>query len=256
MRPSRLALFLSTAGSDFARLAVASGVDVVIVDGEHGHPLDSTLDGVCSAVHEAGGRCFVRITLDQTGMIGRLLDAGLDGLVISGVEDPADLARVADLARFVPDGMRSVNPFVVAATPIGDEDALRQSAASVELWAMAETRALLAIASARDSSVLDPGLVARWTGFVVGPYDLAAATGQVSSPDNDALVVDVTIFQDFARSNGLAMGLFSRSDDVMRRWRARGITPDLVIVGYDRDVWFAEMSRRVGQYEDQSVNDV
>lgn len=251
MHPSRLALFLSTAGADFARLAVSSGVNVVIVDGEHGHPLDSTLDGVCSAVHEAGGRCFVRITLDQTGSIGRLLDAGLDGLVVSGVEDPTEMKLVADLARFAPDGVRSVNPFVVAATPIGDEGALRRRAADVELWAMAETKALLAIARRSDTSALDPGLIARWTGFVVGPYDLAAATGKVSSPDDDALVSDVTVFQDFARSNGLAMGLFSRSDDVMRRWRARGISPDLVIVGYDRDVWFTQMSRRVAQYRDE-----
>jgi 4-hydroxy-2-oxoheptanedioate aldolase len=249
--PRRLAILVSMTSPDAARLAVRAGIDTVILDGEHGHPLGSEVAAMAAAIHEAGGRCLIRLAGNQTHHIGPLLDNGLDGLVLSGVEDLGQMRHAAMAAWYPPRGSRSVNPFVPAAGSPGDEAALVAGTDRLELWAMAETESFLeGLRSGRDDVGKEPWL-ANWTGLIVGPYDLAASMGYEASPDDARLVAAVRDYVDIAARAGLASGLFSRSPEVHRRWRDCGVEVDFVIVGYDRDIWYQELRARV-----EAVGDV
>ena len=250
LTPRRLAVLVGMASPDTARLMIRAGIDTIILDGEHGHPLGSEAAAMAAAIHEAGGRCLVRLAGNQTHHIGPLLDNGLDGLVLSGVEDLGQMRRSAMAAWYPPRGSRSVNPFVPAAGDPGDEAALVAGADQLELWAMAETGSFLEeLRSGRDDVVKEPWL-ADWTGLIVGPYDLAASMGYEASPDDARLVAAVRDYVDIAASAGLSSGIFSRSPEVLRRWLNRGVVVDFVIVGYDRDIWYQELRARVAAVAD------
>ena len=250
LTPRRLAVLVGMASPDTARLMIRAGIDTVILDGEHGHPLGSEVAAMVTAIHEAGGRCLVRLAGSQTHHIGPLLDIGIDGLVLAGVEDLGQMRRSAMAAWYPPRGSRSVNPFVPAAGDPGDEAALVAQAHQLELWAMAETGSFLEeLRSGRDDVVKEQWL-ADWTGLIVGPYDLAASMGYEASPDDTRLVAAVRDYVDIAASAGLSSGIFSRSPEVLRRWRNRGVVVDFVIVGYDRDIWYQELRARVAAVAD------
>ena len=241
----RLAILVSMTSPDAARLAVRAGIDTIILDGEHGHPLGSEVAAMAAAIHEAGGRCLVRLAGNQTHHIGPLLDNGLDGFVLSGVEDLGQMRRAAMAAWYPPRGNRSVNPFVPAAGNPGDEAALVAGADRLELWAMAETGSFLeGLRSGLNDIAKEPWL-ANWTGLIVGPYDLAASMGYEASPDDARLAAAVRDYVDIATRAGLTAGLFSRSPEVLRRWRDCGVAVDFMIVGYDRDIWYQELRTRV-----------
>lgn len=235
-------LLLGIPSPDLGTLATLAGFDSVILDCEHGFPLDSTVRSMILAVKSRGGQCIVRLAKDAVGQVGALADVGLDGILLAGPEHLHEMTAVVGLAAFPGHGTRSVNPFVPAAVIPGDVGRLQDSAKSFELWAMAEHPTFLAELDEFSVSGED---VAGWTGIIIGPYDLAASLGCDPDPADAVLLDAVHRFARAARRLGLKCGLFARDGDTLRRWRALGIQPDLAVMGYDRDVWFQECRRRV-----------
>jgi 4-hydroxy-2-oxoheptanedioate aldolase len=249
--PAVVSLLVGIPSPDLGMLAVLAGFNSVILDCEHGFPLDSTVRSMILAVKTAGGRCIVRIAKSAVGQIGALADLGLDGIVLAGPENLRDMTTVIGLAAFPALGSRSVNPFVPAAGIPGDVARLRVSANSFELWAMAETRGFLD--EFDELSVSGTG-VAGWTGIIIGPYDLAASLGCDPDPGDPVLLDAVLRFARAAQLLRIRCGLFARDGDTLRRWRALGADPDLAVVGYDRDIWFQECSRRVASVRGSAVS--
>lgn len=236
-------LLLGVPSADLAMLATLAGFDSVILDGEHGFPLDSTVRSMIFAVKSAGGQCIARIAKGDVRLVGRLADVGLDGILLAGPEHLDEMTALAGLASFPGQGTRSVNPFVPAAGNPGDISHLHDSANSFELWAMGEIPSFLAELDERSAS---GGSVSGWTGIIIGPYDLAASLGCDPDPADPVLLDAVLRSSQAARRLGLRCGLFARDGNTLRRWRALGTEPDLAVMGYDRDVWFQECRRRVG----------
>ena len=238
----KFALMMAMAEESLAGLAARAGVELVILDAEHGFPTGFDARSFVNAARTEGGRCVLRIAKTQLAEIGPVLDRGMDGLVISGVTGFGDMERVAEAVWYPPRGRRSVNPFVGAAAIPGDEGGLRAAAEGLELWAMGETVELLALARSGNRS---KEAMLGWTGILVGPYDLAASLGLSGGPRDPALVSAVADLVSFARANELQSGIFCRDIAAMQAWWDAGIRTDMVVLGYDRDIWFAEVNERV-----------
>ncbi len=225
-----------------AGLATGAGIDLVILDAEHGFPTGFDARAFVNATHAEGGRCVFRIAQSQLAEVGPVLDRGMDGLVISGITGLDQMGRVGEAVWYPPRGRRSVNPFVGAAPVPGDEAGLRAVADGLELWAMGETEGLLALARSGERAA---EAMSGWTGILVGPYDLAASLGLRADPSDPVLVRAVADIVSFARSNRVLTGIFCRDVSAMQAWWDAGIRADLVVVGYDRDIWFAQVKARV-----------
>lgn len=93
--------------AEIARLAKASGHDLIWVDLEHSSmPIDTAVQ-ICCCAHDLGLVSLVRVPERDYGVIGRLLDGGAMGIIAPRIETAAQAADVVAACRFPPLGHRS-----------------------------------------------------------------------------------------------------------------------------------------------------
>jgi 4-hydroxy-2-oxoheptanedioate aldolase len=241
----QLMLLAGMSSSDVLRVAVQAGFTTVILDCEHGFPVGRPVLEALMAVESAGGACLVRVAPHQRVTLGVLADSGVHGIVLSGVESLDEVEDACARLTPVPDGSRSVNPFTAVTVPAGDVAVLRERAASLSLWTMAETPAFLTELASLEPEAMSSNLRQLWRGVLIGPYDLASSQGHECSPDNEPLVKQMIEVTENASRLSLRAGLFARDPVALQQWLARGIRVDTVICGYDRDLWATTCAVRV-----------
>jgi len=92
---------------EIARLAKASGHDLVWVDLEHSTmPIDIAAQ-ICACALDIGIAPFVRIPERDLGVIGRLLDGGAMGIIAPRIETVDEVRQLVAACRFPPLGHRS-----------------------------------------------------------------------------------------------------------------------------------------------------
>ncbi|HTI10064.1 MAG TPA: aldolase/citrate lyase family protein [Puia sp.] len=103
-----MGLWVTLESPSITEMAVALGLDWVVIDAEHGH-----LDWAEIVAHiRAAVRCntivLVRIAELQEGLIKRALDLGADGVVVPHVETAEALQTALAYARYPPEGVRGI----------------------------------------------------------------------------------------------------------------------------------------------------
>ncbi|GAA1942413.1 HpcH/HpaI aldolase family protein [Nocardioides hwasunensis] len=173
------------------QILAAAGFDLVVVDLEH-----TLLDLGAVARHLAVGqalglRVLVRIPDRSPALVQRLLDAGVDGLVVPHVDSAADAADLVASTRFAPDGRRGSGGTSRAGgwgrSPRAD---YLSSAATV----VAQVESVRALAEAHAIAAV-PGVSA----LMLGPADLALDAGDPVADADETLVTA-------ARASGVAVG--------------------------------------------------
>ena len=236
-------LLMGIPSPDLATLAISAGYTSVILDCEHGFPVDSAIRAVLPAVHNAGGRCLLRITTAAVDQTAYFADIGADGFVLSGPREFADVETILDRVHFAPNGERSVNPFVDAAGEPGDLAQLYRSSEDLQIWVMAENRSF--IESMDSVGGLYDDDARAWRGLIIGPYDLASDLGCKPDPGDPDLQRAVRRYVQAAERAGIEWGIFVRDGKTLRQWQSLDLDPQYVVMGYDRDAWFQECRRRV-----------
>ena len=92
---------------DIARMASASGYDVVWIDLEHSSMSVDVAAQIAATAHDLGVAAWVRVPEREYGVIGRLLDGGATGIIVPKVETADEARLIADACRFPPRGQRS-----------------------------------------------------------------------------------------------------------------------------------------------------
>ena len=93
--------------ADIARIARSSGHHAIWVDLEHSTMPIDTAALICAAALDLGLAPFVRIPEKEYGVIGRLLDGGVLGIIAPRVETVAEAQDIIAACRFPPLGHRS-----------------------------------------------------------------------------------------------------------------------------------------------------
>src|SRR6202161_833013 len=93
-------LWVTLDSASITEMAVALGLDWVVIDAEHGH-LDwkEVLDHVRAAVR-SDTVVLVRVAELNLGLIKRALDIGADGVVVPWVESAAQLRQAVAYAHY------------------------------------------------------------------------------------------------------------------------------------------------------------
>jgi len=103
-----LALGIRTSRTpDIARIAKASGHDVIWVDLEHSSISIDAAVQICATALDIGLTPFVRVPEREYGVIGRLLDCGAVGIMAPRIETVAQARDLVAACRFPPHGHRS-----------------------------------------------------------------------------------------------------------------------------------------------------
>lgn len=142
-----------------------TGYDYVGFDVQHGYLSDADVALLLRRLEHVPIATVVRLPTTEPAAIGRLLDAGADGVIIAMVESAEQAAAAVAATRYAPAGVRSFGPLRAS---MGTDPADLQ--ARVSVLAMVETvRGVTAI----DEICAVEGL----TGVYLGPADLAISMG-------------------------------------------------------------------------------
>src|SRR5437764_6417959 len=101
-------LWVTLESASVTEMAVALGLDWVVIDAEHGH-LDwkEVADHLRAAVR-GETVALVRVADLDRGLIKRALDVGADGVVVPWVETEEQLRQTVAFSRYPPEGCRGI----------------------------------------------------------------------------------------------------------------------------------------------------
>jgi 4-hydroxy-2-oxoheptanedioate aldolase len=155
-------------GSPFiAEIMVRAGPDYIYIDQQHGLTSFDTLVHMLRAIDHTPTAAIVRVLSNDPGLIGQVLDAGADGVIVPMVNSVEDARRAAAACRYAPLGSRSFGAFRASMTRGSD---IHQANERVVCFVMIESEAGL---RAADAIASVPGI----DGVYIGQADLAVSLG-------------------------------------------------------------------------------
>jgi 4-hydroxy-2-oxoheptanedioate aldolase len=158
-----------------AEAAGRTGFDYVCVDTQHGANDYQGAVAMIQAVLFGGSRAVVRVPWNEPGIIGKMLDAGAEGVIVPMVNTVSEAEAVVHACRYPPLGSRSHGP-VMAGMRRGDYAATAN--ARVAVIPMIETREAL-------DNIDDVLAVEGIDAIYVGPADLSLSLGLPPGNNDD-----------------------------------------------------------------------
>ena len=169
----------------FAEIAALAGFDFFIVDQEHGPgDLQAAIDQM-RAASCSDTTMVVRVPSTDPLTVRRLLDAGLEAVLVPMVETAAQARAIVDLCRFPPHGNRGNAWPITRASSYGFAGDYYERAKD-NFLIMVQIETAKAVANAREIAAVD-GVDA----IFIGPTDLAGSIGvpdQTGAPEVNALI--------------------------------------------------------------------
>ena len=208
------------ANTVFAR----AGWDSVTLDAQHGLFDAPSIVATLLALSAPSPKRFVRVAWNEPGSIGKVLDAGADGVIVPMINSDEEAKRLSEACWYPRGGRRSFGP-VLASMRAGDVP-YETFASGIEVLAMIETGEALAAVDAIAS-------VDGITGLFVGPNDLGIALGLAPGTDREEpMMIEAfhTIIGAAARA-GKTAGIFCGSPAYAKRMGELGF--DMVTAGSD-----------------------
>jgi 4-hydroxy-2-oxoheptanedioate aldolase len=203
-------LWLTLLGADALEALPLAGVGWLGVDLQHGRLEVADLAGILRVSRVP---VLARSASQDPGHLARVLDTGVDGVIVPGVGSGDEAAALVRAVRLPPEGGRSTG-LSRSALVGGPERPL--------LLPMVETAEGLA-AVERIASC--PGV----DGVFVGPYDLSLSLGRPSVVD-DEVVAAIHHVARTARDRGVMAGAFAGNREL------DGLLPELDLLAVDTDV--------------------
>jgi 4-hydroxy-2-oxoheptanedioate aldolase len=218
-RPSLRSIWSSGAPTFGAWLSIPSSVsaeavarcdfDYVCIDGQHGAVDYQRCVEMIQGIVLAGNVPLVRVPWNEPGVIGRMLDAGAEGVIVPMVNSAAEAAALVHAARYPPEGMRSYGPVMVGMR-VGN--VIEDARARIAVIPMIETRAAV---ERIDEILAVPGIDAIY----VGPADLSLSLGLPPQNNDGEAAFDDALATIVAacRRHGVVPGMHTVASLVARR---------------------------------------
>jgi 2-keto-3-deoxy-L-rhamnonate aldolase RhmA/quercetin dioxygenase-like cupin family protein len=198
-------LWVTLESPSLTEMAVALGVDWVVIDAEHGH-LDwkEVLEHIRATVR-SDTVALVRIAELNAGLIKRALDIGADGVVVPWIETPEQLRQAVAFATYPPAGLRGAG----AERATGWGQAFTQH--------VDEARQVLVvpiIESVKGAENIEalcqvPGVDI----FQLGPADFSATAGYPGQWEGPGVAARLLAVKDCVRRHGKHCGVLARHHD-------------------------------------------
>jgi 4-hydroxy-2-oxoheptanedioate aldolase len=170
-----LGVWLAIPSTVTAEAAAMAGYDYVCLDNQHGVLDYQTSVAMAQAVLLGGGAPIARVPWNEPGIIGKMLDAGIQGVIVPMVNTVAEAEALVRAGRYAPAGSRSFGPVLAG---------MRQS--NYINWATDGVALVPMIETAEAVANLDDILAVKGLDAVyVGPADLSVSLGLPPGNNDD-----------------------------------------------------------------------
>jgi 4-hydroxy-2-oxoheptanedioate aldolase len=222
--------WLAIPNSFCAEVMAHQGWDTLTIDLQHGLIDTAALVPMLQAIQATPTMPIVRVPWLEPGVIMKTLDAGAQALICPMVNTREDAQRLAQYARYAPQGGRSFGP--VRAGMVHGADYAEKANDNLVVFAMIETRQAL---DNLDAICAVPGI----DGVYIGPSDLSLSLGCKPVFDDVDPPVAQAIDHILARAHahGLKAAVHNGRTDVARARLAKGF--DLATVSSDARILIA-----------------
>jgi len=209
-----LATFMLVPRIEVAEMLALAGFDAAIVDLEHGPITRAVLPELAAALQGAGLYAIARTADDDPAEIAAVLDAGVDGVIVPHVSSAVEAEAVSQAAKYPPDGVRSLNPYV-RGTRYGADGDLQAVNRRTAIFVMLESSHGL---RQLDEISAVPGVDA----IFIGPVDLSASLGFPGQPEHPVVISAVREIFDRLSAAGVCGAIYSPTPEAAARWVSCG----------------------------------
>jgi 2-keto-3-deoxy-L-rhamnonate aldolase RhmA/quercetin dioxygenase-like cupin family protein len=217
-------LWVTLEAPSITEIAVALGIDWIVIDAEHGH-LD--WKEICEHIRAAVRSdtvVLVRIAELNQGLIKRSLDLGADGVVVPWIESAEQLRQAVAYARFPPEGLRGIG--AERATGWGQCFAEHTHEANEHVLVVPIVESVRA--GQNMSSLLAVDGVEL---FFFGPADYSSTAGYRGQWEGPGVAQELLALKDAIRSAGKHCGVMATSNENLLERRRQGF--DMLGLGMD-----------------------
>lgn len=223
-------------GSPLAvEIAADAGWHAVMIDQQHGAGGHAELAACLTAAKAAGVPAMVRVAELNSGLIGRALDAGAQGIMAPMLETAEDAARLVQAVKYPPLGRRSLGPYRAKFMIDGDYFA----AANAWTVACGQIETAEAVENV-DAICATEGLDM----ICLGPNDLAISLscGRDRNIRSPQMLEAVERVRAAAAAHGVIAGIFANDREFGEQMAAAGW--QAISIGSDTG-WLASMARQM-----------
>jgi 2-keto-3-deoxy-L-rhamnonate aldolase RhmA len=196
-----IACWLMLGSSGVSEIVARAGYDAVMLDLEHGPMGPSEATEVLRAVNGFPVAPLARVPANDPVWLKRVLDTGVTGVMVPGVDSAKDAERAVAGCRYPPRGHRGLAATVVRASGHG---------AFWKDYLKAVDQRLTVICQIESPRGLDNlEAIAAVDGvdmLFVGPFDLSAQMGYVGEPDHPDVQKAVRAIETAAKGAGKLLG--------------------------------------------------
>lgn len=238
-------LWVTLEAPSITEMAVALGLDWVVIDAEHGHLDWKEIAEHLRAAVRSNTVVLVRIAELNGALIKRALDIGADGIVIPWIESAEQLRQAVAFARYPVEGLRGIG--AERATGWGQCVAEHAAEANEHVLVVPIIETIRAAEQVPTMCQVD-GVELLW----FGPADFSSSAGYRGQWEGPGIADQILQLKDIIRNAGRHCGVISTSiedmlDRRMQGFRAIGIGMDtglllrslktgLAAVGRDRQI--------------------
>jgi 2-keto-3-deoxy-L-rhamnonate aldolase RhmA len=203
---------------EIPRILAAAGFHWAFIDTEHGGFDLETVQDICRVSNLVGLCPIVRVADLQYSLIARALDCGAQGILFPRVESPELLEKAISWAKFPPAGVRGygLGPWQVDYEPLNFSQIIEHLNSNTLVVFQIETKRAV---EAREELLAVGGIDA----VMVGPADLSISLGVPGEFQHPKMVEAMTAVRDSCERRGIAPGTQTRTPDLARFWKERGM---------------------------------
>lgn len=205
-----------------AEILADVGFDWLFVDTEHGAIEHNDIVSIVNAARSCP--CVVRVPDHSEVAIKSVLDLGVAGIIVPLVNSADEAARIVSLAKYPPQGRRSVG--IARAQGYGFHFADYVKRANDETAVILQIEHIDGVKNV-DAILAVEGIDA----ILLGPYDLSASLGKIGQITDPEVVAAIETVKAAVAAKGLPLGLFGVTADALATSFAMGYS--LLAVGTD-----------------------
>ena len=238
-------LWVTLESASITEMAVALGLDWVVIDAEHGHLDWKEIVEHLRATVRSRTVALVRIAELNRGLIKRALDIGADGVIVPWIETAEQLGRAVAFARYPVEGERGIG--AERATGWGECIAQHVGEANENVLVIPIIESVKAGRNV-DALIEVDGVDI----YFFGPSDYSATAGHRGQWEGPGVAEQINAAKDKIRAQGKQCGLLATNNEnlIVRREAGfrmlglgidgslllRGLHAALSAVGRDRTI--------------------
>ena len=230
-------LWVTLESPSITEMAVALGLDWVVIDAEHGHLDWGDIVGHIRATVRSNTVVLVRVSDLDIGLIKRSLDIGADGVVVPWVESAEQLREAVSFAHYPPAGLRGIGAERATCWGRCFTSSVEEANENVLVIPIVET-----VQGGRNIEQICqvPGVEIIW----LGPADYSSTAGYPGQWEGPGVAQELLAIKETIRAHQKHCGLIATSDENLEMRREQGFTA--IGVGIDAGLLLRSLTTTLG----------